>query len=127
LDNFKEKLSINNFSVDDSLFSFKTPLENKLQEIKNIYQEKRAKQSAYQDQKRGVESQLFSLQKDESENKLKLDQISKKLGEINPEILANLKEKKKNIQDEQELIESNAETEKCELFYNEYKDKLSLQ
>lgn len=127
LDNFKEKLSINNFSVDDSLFSFKTPLENKLQEIKNIYQEKRAKQSAYQDQKRGVESQLFSLQKDESENKLKLDQISKKLGEINPEILANLKEKKKKIQDEQELIESNAETEKCKSFYNENKDKLSLQ
>jgi hypothetical protein len=41
--------------------------------------------------------------------------------------LANLKEKKKKIQDEQELIESNAETEKCKSFYNENKDKLSLQ
>lgn len=123
---FKENLSINNFSIPEECFSFILPLQEVIKDLKEEYQKKQATLSAYQEQNRWFESQILSIQREISSSKYWIEDIDKKLSNIDPKQLDFLRSEKKKYQDSQDDLEKQAENDKCKSFYEENKELLNL-
>ena len=123
---FKENLSINNFSIPEECFSFILPLQEVIKDLKEEYQKKQATLSAYSEQNRWFESQILSIQREISSSKYWIEDIDKKLSNIDPKQLDFLRSEKKKYQDSQDDLEKQAENDKCKSFYEENKELLNL-
>ena len=122
----KENLSINNFSIPEECFSFILPLQEVIKDLKEEYQKKQATLSAYQEQNRWFESQILSIQREISSSKYWIEDIDKKLSNIDPKLLDFLRSEKKKYQDSQDDLEKQAENDKCKSFYEENREILNL-
>ena len=122
----KENLSINNFSIPEECFSFILPLQEVIKDLKEAYQKKQATLSAYQEQNRWFESQILSIQREISSSKYWIEDIDKKLSNIDPKLLDFLRSEKKKYQDSQDDLEKQAENDKCKSFYEENREILNL-
>ena len=100
----KENLSINNFSIPEECFSFILPLQEVIKDLKEEYQKKQATLSAYQEQNRWFESQILSIQREISSSKYWIEDIDKKLSNIDPKQLDFLRSEKKKYQDSLDQI-----------------------
>ena len=126
LESLKEKLSINNFALPEECSSFIAPLQESLKTIGEEYQKKQATLSAYQEQNRWYETQINSLQRDITSEKSEIENIEKRLANIDPQKLTSLREEKKKLQDQQDQLEQQAENDKCKSFYDDNKELLNL-
>ena len=126
LEALKEKLSINNFALPEECSVFISPLQESLKTIGDEYQKKQATLSAYQEQNRWYETQINSLQRDITSEKTEIENIEKRLANIDPQKLTSLREEKKKLQDQQDQLEQQAENDKCKSFYDENKELLNL-
>lgn len=122
----KENLSINNFSIPEECFSFILSLQEVIKDLKEEYQKKQAILSAYQEQNRWFESQILSIQREISSSKYWIEDIDKKLSNIDPKQLDFLRSEKKKYQDSQDDLEKQAENDKCKSFYEENREILNL-
>lgn len=122
----KENLSINNFSIPEECFSFILPLQEVIKDLKEEYQKKQATLSAYQEQNRWFESQILSIQREISSSKYWIEDIDKKLSNIDPKQLDFLRSEKKKYQDSQDDLEKQAENDKCKSFYEGNREILNL-
>ena len=122
----KENLSINNFSIPEECFSFILPLQGVIKDLKEEYQKKQATLSAYQEQNRWFESQILSIQREISSSKYWIEDIDKKLSNIDPKQLDFLRSEKKKYQDSQDDLEKQAENDKCKSFYEGNREILNL-
>lgn len=126
LESLKEKLSINNFALPEECSSFIAPLQESLKAIEEEYQKKQATLSAYQEQNRWYETQINLLQRDITSEKSEIENIEKRLANIDPQKLTSLREEKKKLQDQQDQLEQQAENDKCKSFYDDNKELLNL-
>ena len=79
------------------MLSFYFSLQESLKTIGDEYQKKQATLSAYQEQNRWYETQINSLQRDITSEKSEIENIEKRLANIDPQKLSDLREEKKNF------------------------------
>ncbi len=127
LDSLKDKLSIQNFSLDEALSSFILPLQEKLAQEQQNYQQKRTEFWLYQEQMQTFNAQIQSQDQQLSTLSGKLQSLETLLKGINPELLGKLRNEKTSLINKQAELENQAATPQFQNFYARYAQALELQ
>lgn len=127
LDSLKDKLSIQNFSLDKALFDFIAPVQEKLAQEQQKYQQKKTEFWVYQEQIQTFNTQIQSQDQQLSTLSRKLQSLETLLKGINPEFLGQLRKEKTTLINEQVKLENQAYTPQFQDFYTHYAQELELQ
>lgn len=127
LEMMQEKLSIQNFSLDESLRNFLPAMNTTLEAQQAQFQQQKAELSLLLEQGKKLQNQATSLQSQLSQNELHITRLDKLLAEINAEELSKLKAEKSSLFTEQQNLENQAHSEALSAFYQQYGATRGLQ
>lgn len=127
LEQFVEKLGVEQFEVPQELEAFLPQLHRYLLEQQDAFTQLKTQHQLYQDQKQGINSQLLHLQSIIKKNEIRIQQLDSLLSQSNPQHLSQLRQQKLELQTQQNKLEEKSFKSQISTFFSEQQTKLDLQ
>jgi hypothetical protein len=126
LEMMQEKLSIQNFSLDESLKTFLPALNESLETQQAIHQQQKTEYGLLSQQEQKLKEQSSLLQSQLSQYEKQVIQLNMLLSEINAEELSKLKAEKSSLLSQQQTLESQAHSEEIQAFIQQWGEKFNI-
>lgn len=126
LEMMQEKLSIQNFSLDESLKTFLPALNESLETQQAIHQQQKTEYGLLSQQEQKLKEQSSLLQSQLSQHEKQVIQLNMLLSEINAEELSKLKAEKSSLLSQQQTLESQAHSEEIQAFIQQWGEKFNI-
>lgn len=127
LEMMQGKLSIQNFSLDESLQTFLPKLSETLESQQMLLQQQKTKFNLLSEQEIKINNQIKTTKSQLAENEHQISQLDKMLLGINAEEISNLKTEKSWLLSQQQVLESQDHSQEISNFIKEYGEILNLQ
>lgn len=122
-----EKLGIDQFELDEVVGGVIAPMQSVITQHQEHYQQQKSQISAFLTQKNDLERQVLNAKTDIEKSERRIGEIDRLLEKVSLEGIAQLRNEKLQLQNQQKELEKEGFAEQIQRFWQENGPKLDLE